>query len=292
MRRTLCISFLLLLLRVSALPAAETPRDTAVRDLAAVERAFAQTAADKDWIVAFKTYFAEDGVWFVPAPEKTQVSLVKLPPEAAKVKVEWYPTLTDASSTGQLGFNLGPYVWSEADPTKPAKRGYFFTVWKRTASGAFRVAVDFGVNTGAAAPEGRGDWHAVARRSVASTRDRLFTLTTLADEDRAVADAMREAGGVGYSDRFDREAVLLRDGILPRRGPAIRKQLQSERDPLRLYVTDGAVDGDLGYTYGTVQKGASTSVAAYYVHVWRLDPKRTWRLAVDVLKPVPPQKAP
>jgi ketosteroid isomerase-like protein len=290
MTRVLSMSLVMLLMEASASIGAESPRDAALRDLAKVENEFAQVAADKDWIAAFKSYFAEDGVWFVPAPEKTQESLAKLPADAAKVKVEWYPTLSDASSTGQLGFNLGPYVWSDADPTKLPKRGYFFTVWKRNAAGAFRVAVDFGVNVGSAAQERRSAWHAVSRRPVAAKQGGL---TALAEQDRAVGEAIREQGAAGYAGLFDRDAVLLRDGVPPRRGTtAIRKQLAGETDAWRFYVIDGAVDGDLGYTYGSVQKGSSATAAGYYVHVWRLDAKRTWRLAVEVLKPLPPSKTP
>jgi ketosteroid isomerase-like protein len=278
MSRTLAISLLILFMQAPHGTAADKTgfRENAIHDLKAVEDEFAKVAADKDWVTAFGTYFDEDGLWFVPEPQRTKDSLGKLPPEAAKVKVDWYPTTTDASSSGTLGYNLGPYTWSNPDPAKPPRQGYFFTIWRRAAAG-YRVAIDFGVNTGLPATEKRSDWKAVARREGKTEGE---PLPALADLDNAKEYV------------WAKDAVMLRDGVAPRRGSAeIKKQLATEKDAVGFGFIDGRVEGDLGYTYGSLRKGKDTEPAGYYVHVWRLDPKHRWTLAVDVAKRIAP-KAP
>jgi ketosteroid isomerase-like protein len=292
MIRTLAIS-LALLSSAPFVAAGETDtRAAAVRDLVAVENAFAQLAADKDWIVAFKTYFAEGGLWFVPQPERTQASLAKLPPEAAQAKVEWYPTLTDASLAGDVGFNLGPYSWSNPDPTKPPRRGYFFTIWTRESGQPFRVAIDFGAPNAVGPAPRRSDWRAVRRDAAPAAETVALDAMRTADSDLCAA-IRREGLAKGYAQHLDREAVLLREGGLHVDAKEIRKYLQGKTAIChRPQDTHVAASGDLGYAYGPYSQGVDVPEdappAGYYVHVWRRDAKGRWRLAVDVANTAPP----
>ena len=48
--------------------------------------------------------------------------------------------------------------------------------------------------------------------------------------------------------------------------------------------------GDLGYTYGTYTVPALASAparAGHYVHIWERDTTRTWKLALEVVLPLP-----
>jgi len=51
-----------------------------------------------------------------------------------------------------------------------------------------------------------------------------------------------------------------------------------------------ARSGDLGYTYGLAERFVSASAAAadtsVYLHIWRQDDGRTWKLAMAVLNPL------
>jgi ketosteroid isomerase-like protein len=292
MTRTVAISLLLLISAQTARAGGPDARAAAVRDLVAVENAFAQLAADQDWIVAFKTYFADDGLWFVPQPERTQESLAKIPSEAAHAKVEWYPTLTDASGDGALGFNLGPYTWSNPDPAKPPRRGYFFTIWTREAGQPFRVAIDFGAPNPEGPAPSRSEWRAV-RRS-ASAVSAVVSPDVLRTSDAELCAAIRKEGlAKAYARYVDRDTVLLREGGPRTTAKAIGKYLEGKMpicpQPQQSHI---ATSGDLGYTYGSYvgADAASTDAppAGYYVHVWRKDGKGRWRLAVDVANTVPP----
>jgi ketosteroid isomerase-like protein len=288
----LAISLLLLSPAPLVAAAEADARAAAVRDLVAVENAFAQLAADKDWIVAFKTYFAEDGLWFVPQPEHTQVSLAKLTPEAAQAKVEWYPTLTDASFAGDVGFNFGPYTWSNPDPAKPPRRGYFFTIWTRQSGQPFRVAIDFGAPNPVGPAPRRSDWHAVRRDAAPAAGTVALDAMRTADSDLCAA-IRRDGLAKGYAQYLDREAVLLREGGLRADAKEIRRYLQGKTAICeRPQDTHVAASGDLGYTYGSYSQGVDVPEdappAGYYVHVWRRDAKGRWHLAVDVANTASP----
>ena len=52
-----------------------------------------------------------------------------------------------------------------------------------------------------------------------------------------------------------------------------------------------STSGDLGYTYGTFVTGSAAADSAYYVHVWQRGAASTWRLAFEVVMPIPkPEK--
>ena len=55
------------------------------------------------------------------------------------------------------------------------------------------------------------------------------------------------------------------------------------------YVSDA---GDMGYTYGSFVTGTLAEPdSAWYVHVWHRGPAATWRLAFQVVMPVPARRA-
>ena len=54
------------------------------------------------------------------------------------------------------------------------------------------------------------------------------------------------------------------------------------------YVSDA---GDMGYTYGSFVTGTLAEPdSAWYVHVWHRGPAATWRLAFQVVMPVPARR--
>src|SRR5258708_36238758 len=118
-------------------------RDPAIKDLVQVERDFAALAVQKNWRDAFLAYFSDEGVWFTPNPVRTTPALASVPASVLKDKVEWFATRTDASQAGDIGFNTGPYRWTNPDPHKPIRQGHFFTICKRQPDAHFKVALHF-----------------------------------------------------------------------------------------------------------------------------------------------------
>ena len=301
------ISALVLILSAEVAAAGKAPqkpsaREQAVQDLVSVENDFAARAAKTNWLEAFAAYFADDGIWFTPVPQNTKEALGTIPAEAGKSKVEWFATWTDASGAGDLGFNLGPYKWS--DPDGSVRPGYFFTVWKREAEGAFKVAIDFGINMSEAPAETRDDWRAAAGSDYRAKKS--AARATRADLEKVEADLCAAISRDGVVSAFERhlddDAVLLRDGRAPVREAAARLQyLESvAAQKVCFQSSQGSVakSNDLGFTYGAFTAGtkdAKPAPAGYYLHVWRRNKKGEWKIAIDMQKDAalpPPAVAP
>jgi ketosteroid isomerase-like protein len=92
---------------------------------------------------AFLEYLADDAVVLNPDPKQGRA--VYLAAKESKNRLEWYPTLADVASGGDLGFTEGPYAFTLVESGKQ-HHGHFLTVWKRDASCTWRVAFDGGVS--------------------------------------------------------------------------------------------------------------------------------------------------
>ena len=58
--------------------------------------------------------------------------------------LSWTPTFVDVSSSGDLAYTYGDYLFTSTDSTgtKKENRGIFHTVWKRQKNGEWRFVWD------------------------------------------------------------------------------------------------------------------------------------------------------
>ena len=61
-----------------------------------------------------------------------------------KIDLSWKPDFVDVSSSGDLGYTYGTYVYTVTDSLGTAQRstGIFHTVWKKQADGQWRFVWD------------------------------------------------------------------------------------------------------------------------------------------------------
>jgi ketosteroid isomerase-like protein len=266
----------------------------ALSSLVAAERAFAKMSVDSSQRDAFLANFADDGVWFVPAPSNTKLDLRKQAPSpaAAGRMLDWDPLTGDVSASGDLGYTTGPWIRSErterAARGKTLGTGWFLSVWRRAADGSWKVAADFGVESAhkrvlRSEAFRRADAHAAAPRSNVDAK-------TLADELRA-ADLQfgRQVSASGWADALRTSATddvrIYRDGHEPAPGRASASAVLPAGPRPSAWAPSVALAsaaGDLGYTYGArSEQVGGRAIRGYYLHVW----KRVaggWRLAADV----------
>jgi ketosteroid isomerase-like protein len=112
------------------------------RQVAAAERAFAKTMADRDH-AAFVTYLADDTVFFTgpkPLRGKAQVAAVwKRFYERPEAPFSWEPTEVEVLEAGTLALSSGPV----RDPTGKVV-ATFTSIWRQEAPGVWRVVFDKG----------------------------------------------------------------------------------------------------------------------------------------------------
>lgn len=113
------------------------------------ERRFAEMAGQEGISAAFIYYAADDAVIMrhnkVYTGKSELMNYFDSQLSAPKdEKLSWKPDFVDVSSSGDLAYTYGPFVYSYKDSSgnKVESRGIFHTVWKRQADGSWRFVWD------------------------------------------------------------------------------------------------------------------------------------------------------
>ncbi len=300
----LALLALLALFAVVAFGAAPSPLDS----LARTERDFARLSVEQGIDIAFDANFAEDGISFSPHPVKRREEIARRP--AAKTKqdfiLDWYPTLSDVSAAGDLGYNTGPWIIADrSEQKRPPEHGYFFSVWKRQAEGAWKVAVDVGIEVSEpSTTEVAASWRGARCETYTPTGEVSLDAEreTLRRRERELGQAVASKGlAAAYAESLASDFRVYRNGQLPffeKAALASRLQAEQARGLLAWESTsvDVARSADLAYTWGSYSLTAKAATEplemGYYVHVWRRSAHGEWRLAIEAMRPLPPPPPP
>ena len=302
MKRSLAIFLSVVLLAVLGARGGagqEQHSSSALAALVEAERAFARLSVARGVREAFMTYFADDGINFQPHPTNTKEAYRQRPAPAAPppITLDWQPIYADVSAAGDLGYTTGPYTLTDRGPAqRPAQHGYYFSLWRKQADGAWKVVVDCGIQTPAPPPLAPAPMFQPPRHAQSKVRgdvnleaERVSLLAT----DSALL-AATAAGGVARAlgAQLTNDARLHRMGLFPIVGrTAVRAYLKGREMALTgaPIKADVAQSGDLGYTYGSyVLRDGGRTEKGYYVRVWRREGGR-WRVALDTANPLPPE---
>ncbi len=278
--------------------------EAAFNSLVSAERAFARSAAELGARDAFLAYLAEDAILFRPRAINGKQFLATQP--AAPGLLAWEPVFADVSLAGDLGFTTGPWSFAPDPAQEPAAYGQYFTVWKMQPDGAWKVAIDHGTYnpppTGPPEQLSRATQHRSDRSGADRGIDRAAEIERLLRKDESFSSAVATQGKLQAINAFFTSDVrILRNGGQPRTGIDAARAAAAERPgrlSWRVVGGDVARSGDLGFTYGEYEyqavDTASPSERGNYVRVWRNLPStgRIWRVAVDLMSPLPPGAEP
>jgi ketosteroid isomerase-like protein len=297
-------------LTVAALPQREIERteigSPALASLVETERAFARMSVERGVRESFIAYFSDEGIGFQPAPTKIRASLVGHPTRIARppVTLNWFPVYGDVSQAGDLGYTTGPYVFSDDEKKNPPSYGYYFTVWKKQADGAWRVALDLGIPT----PPLDVSPQALTFHPARETKwkgshakiDEAGARAELLAAERAFSGASL-SGGVpsAFARYMADDAHCHHSNALPIIGArAIGDYLKTNVAKFSWDVIDAgaAQSADFGYTYGSYElvpaqgKGDGKTERGYFARVWKRDARGRWRVEMSVTHATPEQK--
>jgi ketosteroid isomerase-like protein len=266
------------------------------------ERAFAAMGAEKGIRESFFQFFGEEGISFNPHPgrfrEFARKNPLPDPPPSREFKLEWWPVYGDVAESGDLGYNTGPTLVSDLTPqNRPSRHGYFFSVWKREPDGAWRVAVDMGVDSPGPDPahQNRLRYERAPQESSQkmASRDAAASLAEILDLESRFGESLARSGvRQGYLEAVGEHARLHRVKNFPILGKkAIDDFLAKQKvTAIRSEGIDGGVasSGELGYSYGRYQlKYEDHSERGYFTHVWKRNGEGKWKLVADVTSPLP-----
>jgi ketosteroid isomerase-like protein len=118
-------------------------------EIKATEAAFSEMAGKEGIATAFLAFAADDAVLMrnnslVEGKEAIAARLNSNAAPDGRESLSWEPTFVDVSSSGDLGYTYGNYVYSVTDSLgqKNTQEGIFHTVWKRQADGKWKFVWD------------------------------------------------------------------------------------------------------------------------------------------------------
>ena len=278
--------------------AAPSATSAAADDAAAIvaaERAFAASVRSLGVRDGFLDWLSQTGIVFRPGPVIGRTVYEKQP-RGWNGLLAWNPVRAAISADGKLGWSTGPWTWrTDSTARKADAHGEYLSVWRRTAEGRWKVALDCGISHAAPAaaettvtysapvPGARLGSQPLAARQSLYQADASFARAS-------AAESVPAALGKYATD----DVIVLREGAPRHAGRAAALAgLDGREAQARLVSTAQyiAESGDLGYTYGTFVTGpAAAPDSAWYVHVWHRGPSASWRLAAQMVMPLPTKK--
>ena len=262
-----------------------------IDSLVKAERAFARMSVATSQREAFLANFADDGVWFTPAPENTREAIGRQPAPAGPPArtLDWEPAVGDIAASGDLGYTTGPYVSTARTADAAPRTGWFFSVWRWRRDAQWKVAADFGIegpSSGTLRPR------TFRRSEVRAGRLRVPPGSKALEAELRGADAafaaVASSRGLQTAYRLlaTSDVLVFRSGLAPVGGRVAVESVMPSA-PLRFTLepahAEASQAGDLGFTYGAYTEVADgrPELRGFYLHVWKRL-ANGWTLAADV----------
>ena len=272
------------------LAAALYGQDTVIpelRALADAERAFARTATEKGIRDAFLEFFADDAIALVPeaAPAKDRLrSRPSIP--FSENELRWEPRTGDVAASGELGWLTGPSTFTNKKAAGPPSYGNYLSVWRKGTDGAWKVFIDIGSDAPAPVPFPPGFTRITFGARYAAAENKATATSTLLEADRALnAKLATGPSPDAYAGMMSPDVRLHRDKMAAVIGREPASAWLTKHAPSLKAVTsaaEAARSGDLGYSYGTYQKG-ETPARGPYLRVWSRTAQGTWLIVAEVM---------
>lgn len=126
----------------------ESKSDEWKQEIMEVEAAFSKMSLEEGIPVAFLHFSAEDVVLMrnnslIIGKEALRARYSDLNPTPG-TSLTWKPDFVDVSSSGDMAYTYGQYVYSQTDSLGNVRSdtGVFHTVWKRQADGSWKFVWD------------------------------------------------------------------------------------------------------------------------------------------------------
>jgi len=274
----------------------------ALTSLVEAERSFAATSLKIGARPSFMQFFADDAMVFRPHPVKYKEAMksVPMPKNPTETTLEWEPIWADIAISGDLGYTTGPSVWTDHTAAKrPRYYGFYFSFWKKQASGVWQVIFDVG--TELPGPfAGSREFHApdpVKRTTAIPPLSTEEHREEMIEAERVFFQSLKEKKVQTLLQKtFEPDARVYRQGFQPVIGLDSIQSFFLHHPYLTSGITLNAVvsaAGDLGYSIGSYtalsSAGTATVEKGYYLHAWRRDAASRWKLVAEVTSPLPPE---
>jgi len=288
----ICLALLLAATPPPASTGRTAPADAA-RTIVEAERAFAASVRARGVRDGFLEWIAATGIVFKPGPV-IGAAFYERQPAGWNGLLDWRPAYAAISADGKLGWSTGPWTFRRDSTQKQADaHGQYMSLWRRSAGGSWKVVLDGGIAHPAPASESGAVRYSAPVRAPGLGSRPLAARKSLYQADASFARlAATEGVPAALGHYATDDLIALREGAFRHSGRnAAITALTARESKARLVSTAQHISGsgDLGYTYGSWLSGPEAAPdSAWYVHVWHRGPAATWRLALQLVMPVPP----
>ena len=270
------------LLLVPASARSETPAE-AVRALVEAEKKFYQTGQEKGTRAAFLEFLAEDGIVFRPGPVNGKEVWGKR--EETGFDLVWEPTFAAIARSADFGWDTGPAKWrANRKEAKFTGFGHFISIWKKQKDGAWKVALDCGIENM------QSDAKPSLQLLLPKNR-KPGTLESLQQSQGAFSATAKLDFTKAFRQFGSDEVRLYRDGSFPTVGKKAGTELLGpEQAGLAMEVmrTDMSSSADMAYSYGScTDTRTQPGKAGHFLQIWQTDDTGAWKLVLDWQQAVP-----
>ena len=266
---------------------AETPAE-AVRAMTDAEKKFYQTGQEQGTRAAFLSFLADDAIVFQPGPVNGKEVWSKRPESG--LDLIWEPTFAAIARSGDFAYDTGPAKWrANKKDEKFSGHGHFVSIWKKQKDGAWKVALDLGIEN----PEPGGKPEAlrtVVPHDRAKSVDVDVVAKIWAGTQQKFAEAAKIDSAAATLEFGGDEIRVYRDGHFPSVGKEEARSLLSESEGRILELIGGEVSSsaDLAYTYGKYSGARDKgSEQGHYFQIWQTDSAGSWKLVLDWQQALP-----
>jgi ketosteroid isomerase-like protein len=262
-----------------------------LQEMVNAERAFVELAKDQNTRDAFLHYLSDDVITFGPnGPVKGKEGIKKQPADSSWLY--WEVAYSDIASSGDFGYNTGPWEYrAHKTDEKAAAFGEFNSIWKKQPDGSWRNVLDIGVRHGEPLDKITWSTSSTPHRKSKSKSKRSSDLSNLLKKEAEFIQTFKMKGNRAFESCLSVEARICRTGFLPILTREQKQRLFAEENlPTQLTLISGEVasSNDLGYVYGTTEvkviskSSQSENKIATYFRVWKKEGK-DWKIVLDVL---------
>jgi ketosteroid isomerase-like protein len=260
--------------------------------LVRAERDFAALSVREGMKPAFLEFLADSGIVFRPHPVNGKEATSGRPNPA--ITLDWVPSFADIAAGEDLGYTTGPWIVTDrSGKNRPPAYGTYLSVWKKQRHREWKIVLDIGTSS-PPPPLSLQDVRTEFSPEDVTTKIAVHEgPEVLFELDRGFSRAPEAS--IEYLRYAGKHIRLIREGIFPIVGAdSARFPLEAMKGRIAFTPIAGELSrtGDLGYTYGsyerTRERGKEESVeTGYYVHVWKRQEDTSFKIAVDLLSPVP-----
>lgn len=269
--------------------------------LVEAERSFAHTSQTEGMRTAFLTFLADDAIVFRPRPIKGK-SLYNQSSTTPGM-LTWLPVFADISAAGDLGYTTGPFAFRKAGGDgQPDGYGHYVSLWKKQASGEWRVALDAGISH----PAPDSDWAAAGtvygkqnRKSdirMNKARIDVEKEAILALEHNFARESSKSSGfRIALQSYCTSNVRIYRNNHLPALS-YLSADFILRQEPNTLQWETQAVEmsasGDLAYTYGLavsiplLDSDPGQNFFSF-LRIWQKQDHNVWKIVLDLANPIP-----